>query len=216
MTKCKICGYEHSRKLCPFCIRLDRWGRTELDRWLEKVFPKRIRHDLKRIPMSKEKLERILESMNGRGLYIHGPTGCGKTILSANLTVLYATRRWLENKAIQVHFQTVPNLLQEIKQTFKPDCEQTEGLLVNKLSTTPWLVLDDLGVEKVSEWVLQTLYVIINNRYESMLPTIITSNLSLDDLSVRLGNDRIPSRIAGMCEILEMSGKDKRIRKEED
>jgi DNA replication protein DnaC len=83
--------------------------------------------------------------------------------------------------------------------------------VVDKYSRCPLLVLDDLGVEKTTDWALQTLYVILNNRYTNYRQTIITSNLTLEEIGNKLG-DRIASRIAGMCSIIQMKGKDKRIK----
>lgn len=72
------------------------------------------------------------------------------------------------------------------------------------------LILDDVGSEKVSDWTIETLYHLINDRYENNKPTIITSNLSLKELAEKVG-DRIPSRIAEMCEVIKIEGKDRRI-----
>ena len=59
-------------------------------------------------------------------------------------------------------------------------------------------------------WVGETFYSIINTRYERMLPTFFSSNLSLPELAEKMG-DRIASRIAEMCQIIKLSGKDLRI-----
>jgi hypothetical protein len=73
------------------------------------------------------------------------------------------------------------------------------------------LILDDIGTEKPSEWAQQNIFLIIDRRYETLRQTIFTSNLSLDELSERLG-DRITSRIAEMCKVIELKGKDRRIK----
>lgn len=215
--RCDICGREHNRSICPFCQRLKRWESTERNLFIARTFSPRLQRDLRSSYFTTEKLHSLLARMNGGGLYIHGPSGCGKTVLAAELTTSWAGRMWIENKDGygSIRFLSVPNLLQDIKQTFKPDSTTSEHSLIQDLSTASWVVLDDLGVEKTTDWVLQTLYIIINNRYESMKSTIFTSNLSLDDLARRLGDDRIPSRIVGMCQVMEMDGEDKRIRKGE-
>ena len=76
---------------------------------------------------------------------------------------------------------------------------------------TPLLILDDLGAEKTTDWALQSLYIIINKRLSEELQTIITSNLSLDELRDKIG-DRIASRIAGMCKIVKLTGRDRRLK----
>ena len=72
------------------------------------------------------------------------------------------------------------------------------------------LFLDDLGAENATDFVRDTLYLIINRRYEGKLPVIITSNLDLGELSDSVG-DRIASRIAGMCDMVELEGGDRRL-----
>ena len=109
----------------------------------------------------------------------------------------------------EAEFITVPELLMKIRSCFSlNECEET---IVKKYSNIPFLVLDDLGVEKTSEWALQTLYIIINNRYSNCLQTVITSNFSIEEISEKLG-DRIASRVAGMCKIVKLTGKDRRLK----
>jgi DNA replication protein DnaC len=69
--------------------------------------------------------------------------------------------------------------------------------------------MDDLGTEKPSDWVIQTLYVIINSRYEEDKQTVITSNYSLEEIRKNL-NDKIASRIIAMTEVIEIKGIDRR------
>jgi DNA replication protein DnaC len=71
------------------------------------------------------------------------------------------------------------------------------------------LFIDDLGIEKTSDRYLENLYLIINYRYENKLPTIITSNMSLEDLEKHL-TPQITSRIKSMCKIIQFTGKDRR------
>ena len=213
MTICETCGREHSRKVCPYCVRLRLWNAGRGNIALQALFSKRLQSDLLNNYLSARKVQSMFDQIDGKGLYLCGPTGSGKTVRAAILTMEWAKRRWLDNLTVEesVRFQPVPNLLQDIKQTFNADSVLTEGGIITSLSEVPWLVLDDLGAEKTSDWVLQTLYVIINNRYEAQVPTLFTSNHSLDELASRLGSDRIPSRIAGMCEIIELDGDDRRI-----
>jgi DNA replication protein DnaC len=85
---------------------------------------------------------------------------------------------------------------------------------LKRLNRIPILLLDDLGSAKASEWVEETTYRLINNRYNACLPTIFTSNLPTKasngpDLSSVLG-DRIVSRLAEMTDIVAMVGADRR------
>ena len=70
--------------------------------------------------------------------------------------------------------------------------------------------MDDMGAEKTTDWSMSTLYVLIDKRYSEMMPTIITSNLTVAEVADKVG-DRIASRIAGMCKVIELKGKDRRL-----
>lgn len=85
---------------------------------------------------------------------------------------------------------------------------------VKKLIVSPILVIDDLGIGNVTDFSLQIFYDIVDGRWmKEMNGMIITANLSLDDLAKKLDDDRLPSRIAGMCDVVELTGKDRRIDK---
>lgn len=87
-----------------------------------------------------------------------------------------------------------------------------EQAAIDKYIKVPVLVIDDLGVDKRTDFSFSTLYEIIDGRDMARRNgMIITSNLSLNGLAERLGDDRIASRIAGMCRVVEIVGKDYRI-----
>lgn len=142
------------------------------------------------------------------GLFIHGKAGSGKSHQAAIMMYLYYAEH---GKAAKAAWISVPKLLLDIRQTFqhKPG-EKTEWDLVKYYSEVGWLCLDDLGVEKFSDFAMQTLYLIINERYERMRTTVITSNSDLSTLAEKMGDDRLVSRISGMCQIIHFGGKDRR------
>ena len=75
------------------------------------------------------------------------------------------------------------------------------------------LLIDDFGVEKMTDFAFQTIYEIIDRRYEmGKGGLIITSNLDPDGLAHKFGCDRISSRIAEMCKVVKLEGKDRRIK----
>jgi DNA replication protein DnaC len=185
--------------------------RTEED-WIKRIYPQRIKkfslriqHDLKIIDVPKN-IPEIIEST-----FIFGKVNTGKTLRAIFMMLQEEKQRWMHTELIDNIYQEVkddyvfisaPELLNEIKCGF--DCkENSDQDIINKYSSVYFLIIDELGIEKVSDWVLQTLYLIINRRYESMMKTIITSNFSLDELAVRLNDDRITSRIERMCKIEE-------------
>jgi DNA replication protein DnaC len=134
----------------------------------------------------------------GKGIFFFGPAGTGKT----HLAVLIA------QESENVKFVKIPKLLLSLKANFDGKGYENEQI-IERLSKIPVLILDDLGAEKATEWVAETLYILIDERYGNMKPTIITSNYSLSELSERLG-DRIVSRIMEMCRVIEIKTSDKR------
>ena len=150
-----------------------------------------------------------------QGYYFHGQVGTGKTdmavsllkniVLNADPVNDYGRFRIPDDLAL---FVSVPVMLLNIRSAFKSETTDEEGL-IKKYVKPAVLVMDDLGTEKVTEWVLQTLYVIINSRYEEEKQTLITSNYGLDDIRKNL-SDKIASRITAMTEIIELKGIDRR------
>ncbi len=154
---------------------------------------------------------------SGEGLFVSAPRGVGKTHLAAAIVrqaILNLSPRRLRAEGMRAElfplFVDSLELLLELRDSFGND-QITERSIIDRYSGAPLLVLDDLGAEKSSEWSIQTLYTIIDRRYRNKLPTIITSNLNLDQVAARL-DDRIASRIAGMCEVRSMIGEDRRVK----
>jgi len=162
-------------------------------------------------PKNKTALNTAKEFVNnfdleqGKGLMIAGPVGTGKTHLA--IGVLKA----IIKKGIPGIYVTVPELLDDIRQSYRENNGKS-GKLLELIKTTPVLLLDDLGTEKISDWVQETLFVIINARYDNMLPTIVTTNCSPDELEQRIG-ERAVSRLIEMCQGVLLAGDDWRKRK---
>ena len=151
-----------------------------------------------------------------KGLFLHGEKGTGKTKLAA----IIANERARAGKPVL--FASVPDLMADIRASFA-DGKTAET--VRTVKETPFLVLDDLGSEKMTEWVGEQLFCIVNHRYNEMLPTVVTSNYSPTQVIAHMatvdrdGNviddmqgQRIMSRIYGMCERVEIRGADWRMK----
>lgn len=125
---------------------------------------------------------RVYKQSDGRRwLYLCGACGCGKTHLCA------AAANGLRAAGVSVLFMTTPVLLG----TLKADLDRTEDF-VRQLSVVPVLVLDDLGAEPLTEWANSILTRIIDSRYTTRRPLLVSSNLTPD----RIGSDRLDSRLS--------------------
>lgn len=112
---------------------------------------------------------------NGDGLYIEGTNGTGKTHLAGAIAL------HLINKGIPVVCKTADDLLHDIKKAYE-DEHTKESAVLDAYKSVDLLIIDDLGKEQCSDWGITNLYTIINDRYEDMKPTIITTNYSTEDL----------------------------------
>lgn len=137
----------------------------------------------------------LADNKPARGAYLYGGTGSGKTFLAALIAQSYV------RDGRHVVMRDIPSLLHDIKSTF--DSKVSTADFVGNICDADLLVLDDMGVEKVTDWSAETLYLIVNARYNANRPLIATANYDLGGLERRLGSDltarRIVSRIKEMC-----------------
>lgn len=113
-------------------------------------------------------------------LLLTGTYGCGKTHLAA------AIANMLLAAGKTVIFQTVPDLLDHLRSTFGPNSEISYDEFFEQVQTAAILILDDFGAHSSSQWANEKLFQILNYRYNTGLPTVITTNLRLDTLEPRL------------------------------
>ncbi len=202
----------------------DRLGQARL---ADANIPKRYQHcTLANFAAYNESLQRALEAarhlparfvesrtreMVGRGLFLDGLPGVGKTHLA--VAVL---RQIIQASAARGLFYDTRDLLRVIRSTYDPSIRTTELEVLRPVMTADLLVLDDIGAEKTSEWVEETMNLIVNTRYNERRMTIFTSNyLDIPDdtdpnaLLCRIGH-RMRSRLHEMCDFIEMDGADYR------
>lgn len=156
-----------------------------------------------------ESIRTLVKAMreSKRGIYIHGGVGSGKTHIA------YAVaRKWNEVTGRAPHFWNTTELMQEIKDDFDRDAYSKKHTLENLMTTESLIVLDDIGVEKVSDWVLERFYLLVNRRYNEMRPIIFTSNYTPADLADKIG-ERTVSRIVELCEVVKVDGIDRRLQR---
>lgn len=145
-----------------------------------------------------------------RGLLLYGDNGVGKTHLAAALL-----KETIRRKGARGLFYETRDLLKIVRDTYNNQVETTELDVLRPVFEADLLVLDDIGAEKKSAWVEETLGQIINTRYSERRLTIITTNLvdgeNTDPASVayQLGL-RIRSRLLEMCDWVRIQGMDAR------
>lgn len=146
-----------------------------------------------------EKIKEILRTFPEQSILLSGTTGSGKTHL-AIATLRGLVQRDAIPKAAgyfseDAVFTTVPDLLLAIRSSFSRNDDEAE--LVGKYTNPAVLVLDDLGADKATEWAITTLYLIIDKRNKELQPTIITTNLTMQEIENQYGA-RIASRLSDM------------------
>jgi DNA replication protein DnaC len=141
----------------------------------------------------------------GRGLWLEGDAGTGKTTLA-----MLVSKAALElNRTVAIY--SLPRLLARIRRTYDAGPgEQPYLELFEQLSSVDLLHLDDLGAENRTEWVLEQLYALVNERYESQRSLVITTNLGIGELEEQIGK-RTVSRLTEICEYLQLYGQDRRV-----
>jgi DNA replication protein DnaC len=157
---------------------------------------------VQRVRQFVRRIEKNLDE--GRGLWFFGDVGTGKTSLA-----MIVSKAALEaGRSVAIY--SVPRLLADIKETYEADADRSYAELFRRLCEVDLLHLDDLGAEKRTEWVLEQLYSIVNERWQNERSIVVTTNLVLDDLRDQIGF-RTVSRIEGVCgEAIPIMGRDLR------
>jgi DNA replication protein DnaC len=196
----------------------DNLGRQRL---AEANVPKRYQHcTLANFTAYNESLERAVAQAArvassfpavSRGLLLEGQPGVGKTHLA--VAVL---KQVIQTTGARGLFYDTRDLLRVIRSTYDPAIRTTELEVLRPVMTADLLVLDDLGAEKTSEWVEETMNLIVNTRYNERRVTVFTSNFpdipdetEPNSLLFRIGS-RMRSRLHEMCEFVVMDGADYR------
>jgi DNA replication protein DnaC len=156
----------------------------------------------------KEFVERIGERLGeGDGLWLMGDVGTGKTTLA-----MVVSKAAVEaDRTVAIY--SLPRLLARIRRTYDAEAgEQSYLEFFERLTSVDLLHIDDLGVEKRSDWVLEQLYAIVNERYESQRSMLVTTNLDQAALEQQIG-PRTVSRLVEICgDPLPLFGDDLRYR----
>jgi DNA replication protein DnaC len=146
-----------------------------------------------------------------KGLMLIGPPGIGKTHIAVSVL-----RDVIQRTGARGLYYDTRALLRDIRSTYNPVLQLAEMDVIRPVMEAELLVLDDLGAERLTDWVEETMSLIVNTRYNERRPTIFTSNYEdipdegeLNSLLVRVGF-RLHSRLREMCDFLEYDGPDYR------
>jgi DNA replication protein DnaC len=148
----------------------------------------------------------------GKGMWLMGNTGTGKTTLG----MLVAKAALAASKSVAVYF--TPKLLTQIRQTYQAtESEDAYDAFFRRLTSVDLLYIDDLGAERHTDWVVEQLYALVNERYESQRSMLVTSNAEKDvsdgqqQLEDQIGKRTI-SRLLEICgDPQQLFGDDKRL-----
>jgi len=194
--------HAHSQKLLRVRRALDRSG-------VGKSFFDKTLDTLKGNEKLHERLARFVECWpdikeQGTGLYFWGDVGRGKTHAAAAVS-----NALISKHAVEVMFVNIADMSRRLKDMIGMDNEERKSAgdtkLVQEMQQAELLVMDDLGVEQSSAWIDETLYLVLNHRYEECKPTIVTSNRSLEDLHASY-RPQIASRLSERCRVFQFAG----------
>lgn len=161
------------------------------------------------------------------GLLLTGTVGTGKTHLAAGIL-----RDLAEEKGVSGRFVDVRELLDQLRGSYDDSAQETQAQILRPLLTADLVVVDELGAARPSEWVFETIELLIGGLYNRTTPTIVTTNLPNlaagagastgngyaraamrpETLGDRIGS-RMWSRLQQMCRAVEMNGPDWRMRR---
>lgn len=142
-----------------------------------------------------------------RGFLFHGTPGTGKTLLGSiilNELILHRARAGRFLNLSRKYFQ-------KLRDTYSQDSEHygRTWQIVDELCKIPYLVLDDFGVQRGTDWETEMLYDLVDARYGEQRFTMVTTNQTLDEIR-ELSGGRIFSRLTEMCYSVQMNGTDYR------
>jgi DNA replication protein DnaC len=171
--------------------------------------------------LTASKFAQEYDPREGTGLLIIGKIGTGKTHLAVGII-----KDLMLNQGISCLFYDYRELLKEIQNSYNATVQTTELGVLRPVFETDVLVLDELGAVKPTEWVWDTVSLILNTRYNDNRTTIITTNfedqpaaganggvsmaraaMRAETLGDRIG-ERMRSRLHEMCRIIRMEGED--------
>ncbi len=160
-----------------------------------------------------ETMEEALD-YHKKSFVFYGTAGMGKTYLAQSIRKFAYYHNYSQSSNNKINrfkkniFIKASDLFLEFKESFN-NREISERSIIDKYSNADLLIIDDLGNNRITDYALENLHMIIDNRYEWERTTVITTNIFPDEMEEVFGS-RIMSRLKSLCDFVEFSGKDRR------
>ncbi|NMC28708.1 MAG: ATP-binding protein [Pelolinea sp.] len=151
-------------------------------------------HEQKSLDQAFLAAQHFAENPNGWLVFL-GAYGTGKTHLAASIA------NYRQAAGDDPIFTVVPDLLDHLRATFNPNSPVSYDSVFNQVRNAKLLILDDLGTQNTTPWAKEKLFQILNFRYETKAPTVITSSIKLEDMDPRIRSRMLDSRV---CEIYSL------------
>lgn len=204
LCKCKAEQAEEARKQEELRKKVAKYQETAFDE--REMLKWTFENDDGENPALIAALKKYVENFprfvkEGKGLLFHGDVGTGKTYAAVSIA------NDLINKGYPCRATYFSKIVRDLGSTF--DKQQD---YLDEFNRYALLIIDDLGVERNSEYVKEIVWSVIDSRYRSGLPLIVTTNLSIEQIKSpdNIADKRIYSRILEMCHPIHISGRDKR------
>jgi len=179
---------------------------SEFKEFPAELLKKQFIQDFKHNPQFYKYLDKWNTSLNF-GFLIVGPAGCGKT--HAMRTLLHKTVWELSDKKINPFNNIIWENIDNLNTKIKRDLIDEDGKYFRKLTKVKFLFIDDICAVKYSDWSLEKLYNLLDQRSNFRLPTFFSSNKDFQKIKEELG-ERIFSRIMSLAVCIQLEGKDRR------
>lgn len=128
-------------------------------------------------------------------LVLKGGYGCGKTHLAA------AIANYQLAQGHPVLFVNTPDLLDHLRAAYSPSALSGYDERFDQVRNAPLLILDDLGTQSNTPWAQEKLYQIFNHRYNARLPTVVTTNVDLESIEIRIRSRMVDPSLVGIIHI---------------
>jgi DNA replication protein DnaC len=159
--------------------------------------------------IAKVKTALTTADLRRKGVYLHGGVGSGKTLL---MSAIFGGLAW---RGVPIRWTRMVDFLNLIRDAYRPGSQTSDDAVISNAAHCAAhgvLMIDDFGTERVTDWVEEKVYDLVDRVYGSGGRLWVTSNLPIGKLAEHVG-DRVTSRLVGMCEIVRLDAPDFRMEK---